>query len=213
MTKSRDAETSESHHKSSEKVWFPEGRWFDWFTGEEHQAGSSFDSAHDLNSFPLFARGGYPILMQPYTERMTSTPLNNVIIRYFPGKTGQTESTSLYEDDGETRDYLQGDYSLTNITTAQDDQQLTIKIVPQQTSTKTANDLNPSYRPLNSGPTTSRSMSHQPVKWSALVYVNGVGGATSVNFDSKQGINHVEVPLTPTGESITVTIDLPEGNS
>ena len=206
VSKSKDPEDDESHHhKSSQKVWFPEGRWFDWFTGEEHQAGTSFDSTHDMNSFPLFARGGYPILMQPYTERMTSTPLDNVIVRYYPGKTGQTESTSLYEDDGETRDYLQGGYSTTQVTTSQDSQQLTVKIVPQKSRDIIAPSW-PSFRPM----TRTYEIQFMASKQVQSAEVNGT--AASVTFDPKLGVNHILLPLTPSDQLVTVTIGLPAGS-
>jgi alpha-glucosidase (family GH31 glycosyl hydrolase) len=154
-----------------------------------------------MNSFPLFARGGYPILMQPYTERMTSSPLENVVVRYYPGKTGQTESTSLYEDDGETRDYLQGGYSTTQITTSQDSQQLTVKIAPQKNR-----DLFPSYRPM----TRTYEIQFMASKQVQSAEVNGA--AASVTFDPKLGVNHIGAPLTPSDQLITVTVGLPPGS-
>lgn len=53
--------------------------------------------------------------MQPYTDRMTSTPLTKLIIRCYPGDEGCCNSYSLYEDDGITTDYEQGQYAETRL--------------------------------------------------------------------------------------------------
>src|SRR5205814_1798147 len=54
---------------SRQVVWFPQGSWFNYFTGERFVGGSNSDQqlvAADMNEFPLYVRGGTPLPMQPY---------------------------------------------------------------------------------------------------------------------------------------------------
>jgi alpha-glucosidase (family GH31 glycosyl hydrolase) len=69
-------------------VWFPGGRWFNFFSGERFEGGQERLVAATIDEFPLYIRGGVPVPMQPYTQRMTSTPLTNVAIRCYPGEDG-----------------------------------------------------------------------------------------------------------------------------
>ncbi|MFZ2654564.1 MAG: DUF5110 domain-containing protein [Victivallales bacterium] len=65
-----------------------------------------------IDEIPLYARGGTPIPMQPYTERMTSTPIGTLIVRFYPG---EANSSVLYEDDGQSNGYLKGKCSWTRL--------------------------------------------------------------------------------------------------
>lgn len=88
-----------------QRIWLPPGTWYHWFTGERIEGPRQLEVESSLDEFPLFARGGTPILLQPYTQRMTRTPLKHLNMRIYPSRSG---STVLYEDDGETQDYLKG---------------------------------------------------------------------------------------------------------
>ncbi len=90
-------------------VWFPNGsNWFNTFTGEKYQGGTDALCAADINEFPLFARGGVPVAMQPYSDRMTSVKISTLRLRAFPGANGQSGRSELYEDDGQTNAYKTG---------------------------------------------------------------------------------------------------------
>ncbi len=89
---------------ATQVVWFPPGSdWYNYFTGERYEGGSEHLVAADINEFPLYVRGGSPIIIRPYTPRMTTDPLETAIIRVYPG--GLESSNYLYEDDGETTAY------------------------------------------------------------------------------------------------------------
>ena len=96
---------------ATQAVWFPEGSWYNWFTGEKHSAGDAIVAA-DIDELPLFVKGGVPVPTQPYTPRMTTTLLTELIIRCYPGDSG---SYTLYEDDGLTNDYTKGEYAITEL--------------------------------------------------------------------------------------------------
>lgn len=82
-------------------VWFPEGdTWYDWFTGKAYPGGQKPGVAKGLDEFPLFARGGWVIPMQPYTPRPATEPLGTLVLRCYPGADGADNTYTLYEDDG-----------------------------------------------------------------------------------------------------------------
>ena len=77
-------------------VYFPEGVWYDWFSGKRYGTGIH-TVKNNLNTFPLFVRAGYPVVTQPYTSRMTAAKLTDPTIIVYTGDSGVS---TLYEDDG-----------------------------------------------------------------------------------------------------------------
>ncbi|MDR0428396.1 MAG: DUF5110 domain-containing protein [Dysgonamonadaceae bacterium] len=110
-------EAGEGENKlASQDVWLPAGNvWYNFFTGKAYRGGQKITEYCDLNTFPLYIKGGYPFPMQPYTARMTSTPLTEPVVRCYPGEEGDVNVYTLYEDDGITRDYEKGEQAFTRM--------------------------------------------------------------------------------------------------
>lgn len=102
-------------HLARRKVWLPAGTWYDWFTGARFTGPVERDFEAPLSTFPVFARGGVPIPMQPYTPRMGTAPLKTLVVRAYPGEDGVEGSSALYEDDGLTLAYSTGAYATTEL--------------------------------------------------------------------------------------------------
>jgi hypothetical protein len=102
---------------ATQTVWFPKGEWYDWFTGEKFVGPKQVLVSADLDSFPLYVKGGSAIPMQRYQARMTSAPLDTLRLRVFPAKNNQTSNFTLYEDDGASQGYLSKESATTKITT------------------------------------------------------------------------------------------------
>lgn len=99
---------------ATQEVWLPEGNlWYNFFTGKANQGGQKIIEKCDLNTFPLYIKGGFPFPMQPYSSRMASTSLDDLVIRCYPGEEGQTNTYTLYEDDGISLDYEKGEQAFT----------------------------------------------------------------------------------------------------
>lgn len=81
-------------------VYFPEGLWWDYFTGEAFRGPAVRRIYSPLSRMPLFVRAGAPIPMIP--EERDPRSLEFLA---FPGACG---SGCVYEDDGETTRYEQG---------------------------------------------------------------------------------------------------------
>jgi alpha-glucosidase (family GH31 glycosyl hydrolase) len=116
---------------NKKKVWFPEGDiWYNFFTGQKYEGGSTTDEKCDLNTFPLYVKGGYPLPMQPYTPRMASAPLTQLVVRCYPGEVGANNTYTLYEDDGITRGYETGKQAFTKMEYKKEPKTTTITIYP-----------------------------------------------------------------------------------
>jgi alpha-glucosidase (family GH31 glycosyl hydrolase) len=181
---------------ASQTVWLPEARWYDWFTGLETAGDTTATVARDINTFPLFARGGMPIVMQPYTERMATTPLTHLVVRVFPGETGRTLSTELYEDDGETRAYIEGDHhAITPISYTQDENEAYLEISPAKGN----------YQ----GQPQSRSYEIQLSSFSGIgsVYVNDQIAKVEKS-DADPQISKIQIPAQSLNQRVIVKIEL-----
>lgn len=117
-------------HVSVQKVWFPEGTWYSLFDGSKHSGPSDENFSADLSSFPVFARGGVPIPMQPYTPRMGAEPLKTLIVRAYPGEDGKTGTFTLYEDDGVSDEHERGAFATTRLEYHRDGDEVSVEISP-----------------------------------------------------------------------------------
>lgn len=121
----------------SQEVWLPGGEnWYHFFTGKAYQGGRTVTVESPLDEFLLFVKGGYPLPMQPYTERMCSTPLTELIVRCYPGSEGCNHSYTLYEDDGITTAYQQGESASTLMNYRKEGEQTFVTIHPAKGSYK-----------------------------------------------------------------------------
>jgi hypothetical protein len=68
--------------------------------------------------------------MSPYVPRMATTPLTNLIVRCYPGASGQIQSFTLYEDDGISQEYNKGASAQTHLTYSRNGNKITIEIGP-----------------------------------------------------------------------------------
>lgn len=107
ITQPADPSTKLARHS----VWLPSGQWYDFFTGESHDGGQWLTIHADNSQIPVFAKAGAIIPMsadEPANGVALPTRLH---VKFFAGKDG---SYQLYEDDGETQSYLDGNYAITS---------------------------------------------------------------------------------------------------
>jgi len=82
---------------TSRQVYFPEGDWYDYFTGKKYHGRQHVNVPLTISQIPVFARAGSFI---PTTRPVSSTDFyraDNYTIRYYPSG----HSTFVqYEDDG-----------------------------------------------------------------------------------------------------------------
>ena len=102
-------------HSVTQHVWLPEGRWYHWFSQEASEGPAIVEATTPLHEIPLWVRAGAIVPMQPYSPRMGATPHETLILRCTPvSRSGQTVTSILYEDDGQTDQYKAGASAITS---------------------------------------------------------------------------------------------------
>ncbi len=97
-----------------EDIYFPEGRWFDYWDGRAIDGPFTLDAYPiTLEKLPLFVRGGAIIPMYPEMLFNNQKPKDPLTFDCYPHGESQFE---LYEDDGVTRRYQQGEFAKQLIT-------------------------------------------------------------------------------------------------
>jgi alpha-glucosidase (family GH31 glycosyl hydrolase) len=96
----------------SREVYLPGGLWYDWWTGAPVAGGRTVTRPVDLATMPIYARAGAIIPVDPmrqYTGQPTTEPTT---LRIYRGANGEF---TLYDDDGVSQAYLDGQGSWTRI--------------------------------------------------------------------------------------------------
>ena len=128
FTRPAHAETGLSH----QSLWLPQGEWFHFFSGEALQGGGWRDIYGALEDIPVYARAGAIVpLAAPADWSATANPAE-LHVYVFPGADGRFE---LYEDDGESNAYLEGQYALTPFVLEWTEQGARLTIGPAQGDT------------------------------------------------------------------------------
>jgi oligosaccharide 4-alpha-D-glucosyltransferase len=87
------------------EVYFPVGTaWFDFFTGERYEGGTSATVETPLERLPVFVRAGAFVPMIPPVQSLDFYPNDQNIFHYWHDEAVRFSSYELYEDDGMTRD-------------------------------------------------------------------------------------------------------------
>ena len=94
------------------KFFVPDGIWYDITTGKKFPGGRSYVSFFKDQDYPVFARTG-SIIPFADNEKLNDTNVpKNLEIQIYPGR---SNTYNLYEDDGVTDYYKNGDYLITSI--------------------------------------------------------------------------------------------------
>ena len=106
------------------KVYLPKGTWHDFWTNERHEGGTEITRTVDLETTPLYVRGGAIIPMDPirqYTSEKTDAPTD---LKVYPGADG---SFLLYDDDGATFNHRKGEWTAIQMTYSDARRTLTLR--------------------------------------------------------------------------------------
>ncbi|MCX6879596.1 MAG: DUF5110 domain-containing protein [Verrucomicrobia bacterium] len=100
---------------NSRPVYLPKGRWIDYFTGQVFDGPRTIESYDTpIDRVPLFVKAGAIIPRGPEICYVSGKPLSPLTLDWYPY--GCPESRySLYEDDGISTKYLDGDCCTTPI--------------------------------------------------------------------------------------------------
>ncbi len=107
-------------------VWLPEGRWTDIFNGRTYNGGRFVKMYRDIDSIPVLAPAGAIIPMYE-NDRSNDLSLEQPLEIHVWRGNGEFE---LYEDDGETMAYKNGEFAITRFVLREDGSKLRLTITP-----------------------------------------------------------------------------------
>lgn len=94
-------------------VYLPRGPidWIDFWTGAHHRTGTTVMAEAPLERIPLFVPAGGVIPTTDTTDMQRQHDEPSRALRIFPGGKRGVSSFTLYEDDGNTQAFAQGDFA------------------------------------------------------------------------------------------------------
>ena len=120
----------------AEDVYLPDGHWIDFWTGEEIEGPQ--DVAYtppEGRGGPLYVRAGAIVPTWPDMDYVGQVPLDTLGLHVYPPAVDAAQSTfTLYEDDGETFAYLEGEVACTRISCERTESEIVVTIQPRQGS-------------------------------------------------------------------------------
>lgn len=106
-------------------VYLPRGTWYDFWTNEQMHGGREVTRPVDLETIPLYVRAGAILPLGPvkqYVEEKSDEPMT---VHVYPGADGRF---TLYEDDGRSFNYRQGEWMGIDISWSDSDRVLRMKL-------------------------------------------------------------------------------------
>ena len=110
-----------------EDVYFPEGRWLDFWTGEVVEGGTRrMVSWADDRGGGLYVREGGVVPLGPVLQYRGEAPVDEVELLVFPGD--ESSSFELYEDDGVSFAHREGGSCTTRVTVSREDGVVVVEV-------------------------------------------------------------------------------------
>jgi len=114
------------------ETYLPEGTWIDYWTGERHVGPKRMTYAPPSNrGGGAFVRAGSVVPMWPVMDYVGQRAVDEITLDVYPGDSG---SFVLYEDDGATYAYEDGDVAATVLDYSEDGAQRALRIGPREGS-------------------------------------------------------------------------------
>ncbi|MBR5152712.1 MAG: DUF5110 domain-containing protein [Clostridia bacterium] len=108
ITSPHDAVTT----MGSVKTYLPEGEWYDFFSNIRYQGGKTMTMFRELDAMPVFVKSGGIIPLTKHSQGNRMANPEDMNIRVFAGADNVFE---LYEDDGNTENYKNGQFAITKM--------------------------------------------------------------------------------------------------
>ena len=122
VTKSKDGQ------RTFHRTWLPDGEWYDVCRGVVRSGGMMLSDNYALNEIPYFVRAGAILPCNPQVSNLKSHP-GTLVLKVTPGGSG---STQLYEDEGDSQAYQEGEYATTSISQSRYGDIVEVTVAPRQ---------------------------------------------------------------------------------
>ena len=96
-------------HTNQREVYLPEGEWINYWNLERFNGNREITVDAPIDQIPVFVKAGSIIPKRPYASSIEVGSNDHLILEVFDGANG---SFSLFEDDGNSNDYLDGNYTI-----------------------------------------------------------------------------------------------------
>lgn len=105
-------------------VYLPEGTWYDYWSGESYQGRQHYNIVTPLEKLPIFVKAG-TIIPQQKVLNLGQETADTLTLEIFPhGKSSYT----IYDDDGKSNDYMEGEFATTEVISQDSDQETEIEV-------------------------------------------------------------------------------------
>ena len=100
-------------NRAKVKVWLPKGTYFDIFSDTVYTGDRFINMYRDKSAMPVLAKAGaiLPLTNEIFGKDFLNNP-SNLTVTVYPGADNSFE---LYEDDGETNNFKNGQYAITTL--------------------------------------------------------------------------------------------------
>ena len=99
-------------NRTIQRFFIPEGVWYDFQDGKRYPGNHKYIGFYSIDNYPIFVKQGSIIPMAGPNSFMSYKNPKDLEIHVFPGI---SNTYHLYEDDGETNNYKEGRYCITEI--------------------------------------------------------------------------------------------------
>ena len=112
---------------TSRNVYLPAGTWYDWWDNSRHNGGTTVTRKVDLATMPIYVRAGSIIPFDPVRQYMAQPVTEPTTLKVYSGANGEF---TMYEDDGNSQNYLQNKGTWTKLSWDDGAKKLTISAAP-----------------------------------------------------------------------------------
>jgi alpha-D-xyloside xylohydrolase len=115
---------------TTRRMLLPRGVWHDFWSQQSWHGPDEIMYEAPLDRLPILARGGTILPMGPVLQSIPENHrLDDLDLHIWPPFPARGE---FYDDDGRTRAYLQGDYSVTLLIAEEEENKIVVRIAPAQ---------------------------------------------------------------------------------
>jgi alpha-glucosidase len=109
------------------EVYLPAGEWYDFWTGDRHPGGGAIRVPVTMESLPIYVRAGAFVFRQPVVQHTGEMPGQPLRVMVYPASESHA---TLYEDDGRTLQYREGNFAHRHFAQQRDGASCTIRVDP-----------------------------------------------------------------------------------
>jgi alpha-glucosidase (family GH31 glycosyl hydrolase) len=119
---------------AEEKIWLPEGQWYEWPTGKRLDGEGQADRSFSIDQIPVYVKAGAIVPTQPAMLHTSDKQADPLLVNVWPLEPGARSSYAVYEDSGVSVEYQRGVFARTPMKAEQAGDTLHVEIGPVEGS-------------------------------------------------------------------------------